>query len=124
MDQIVAVAAFAVVLPATGPLALAADPAHGKEIFVQQCAACHGETGAGTENGPSLVGIRGRKAGAATGFRYSSPMKRSTITWDATELQAFVTNPQGTVKGTRMPFDGLRATADAEDVVAYLGSLK
>jgi cytochrome c len=58
------------------------------------------------------------------GFRYSAPMKRSAITWDETNLRAFVADPQGTVKGTRMPFDGLKNSIDAEDVVAYLRTLK
>lgn len=115
--------AFAAVLISTSLPAGAADIAHGKQVF-QQCAACHGETGAGSDNGPSLVGVVGRKAGSAPGFRYSAPMKRSIITWDEASLKAFVTDPQGEVKGTRMPFDGLKNPTDAADVAAYLGALK
>jgi cytochrome c len=115
--------AFAVVLISISLPASASDIAHGKQVF-QQCAACHGETGAGSDNGPSLVGVVGRKAGSVAGFRYSAPMKRSIITWDDASLKAFVTDPQGEVKGTRMPFDGLKNPTDAADVAAYLGALK
>jgi cytochrome c len=115
--------AFAALLISTSLPAGAADIAHGKQVF-QQCAACHGETGAGSDNGPSLVGVVGRKAGSVAGFRYSAPMKRSTISWDEASLKAFLTDPQGTVKGTRMPFDGLKNPTDAADVAAYLGALK
>jgi len=101
----------------------AADAEHGKEVF-QRCAPCHGPAGAGTENGPSLVGVVGRKAGSVEAFRYSPPMKRSALTWDAATLKAFVAEPQAVVKGTRMPFDGLKDPVDAADVVAYLATLR
>jgi len=123
MDRISITVALAAVLFATASPARAGDAAHGQETF-RQCAACHGAAGTGTDNGPSLIGIVGRKAGAAEGFRYSPPMKRSPIVWDAPTLKAFVTDPQGTVKGTRMPFAGLKNPADADDVVAYLVTLK
>jgi cytochrome c len=101
----------------------AADADHGEAVF-QRCAPCHGAAGAGTENGPSLVGVTGRKAGSVEGFRYSPPMKRSGLSWDEATLKAFVADPQAVVKGTRMPFDGLKDSADAADVVAYLATLK
>jgi cytochrome c2 len=117
------VSAFGALLISTSLPASAADIAHGKQEF-EQCAACHGETGAGSDNGPPLVGVVGRKAGSVAGFRYSGPMKRSAISWDEASLKAFIIDPQGTVKGTRMPFDGLKNPTDAADVVAYLGTLK
>ena len=40
------------------------DPAHGKQIFVQNCAACHGADGGGGV-GPSLKGEKARKDTAA-----------------------------------------------------------
>ena len=98
--------------------AFAADVQHGKQVF-EQCAACHGG-----ETAPSLVGVIGRKAGSLEEFRYSPAMKRSAILWDEAMVKAFVMNPQGVVKGTRMPFDGLREEHDAEDVAAYVATLK
>jgi cytochrome c len=102
---------------------LAADAGHGQKLFLQ-CAACHGDHGQGSEQAPPLIGVVGRKAGSVEEFRYSAAMTRSKIIWDESSLQAFATDPQATVKGTRMPFDGLHDTNDAADVVAYIKGLK
>lgn len=103
--------------------AFAADAGHGKQVF-EQCAACHGADGKGSDAAPSLIGVIGRKAGSLEEFRYSPAMKRSAIVWDQATLKGFVMNPQGVVKGTRMPFDGLRDEKDADDVAAYVATLK
>ncbi|HMA52478.1 MAG TPA: c-type cytochrome [Magnetospirillaceae bacterium] len=103
--------------------AFAADAGHGKQVF-EQCAACHGAQGQGGDTAPQLVGVIGRKAGSLEEFRYSPAMKRSAIVWDQATLKGFVMNPQGVVKGTRMPFDGLRDEKDAEDVAAYVATLR
>ena len=45
---------------AAGPgsaAARAADPAHGRELYLQSCASCHGQAGEGTQRGPSLIGV-------------------------------------------------------------------
>jgi ubiquinol-cytochrome c reductase cytochrome c subunit len=31
--------------------------AHGRTLFLRSCAMCHGESGEGTQNGPSLIGV-------------------------------------------------------------------
>jgi mono/diheme cytochrome c family protein len=43
----------------------AADPAHGKQIFSQNCASCHGATGTEGGVGPSLKDEKSRKNTAA-----------------------------------------------------------
>jgi cytochrome c len=111
-------AAVAFATPAT-----AADTTHGKQLF-QACAACHGAEGKGGTLGPSLVGIVGRRAGALDDFRYSNAMKRSDLTWDDASLRDYVSNPQGKIKGNRMPFSGVSSPGDADDIVAYLKTLK
>jgi cytochrome c len=67
--------------------------------------------------------VVGRKAASVPGFRYSGPLRRSGLTWTPETLTAFVTSPQTVVPGTRMPFEGLEARADAEAIVAYLETL-
>lgn len=52
--------------PVEKPLAVEANPAalaalatqqqHGKQLFGEHCASCHGDTGQGTDDGPALVG--------------------------------------------------------------------
>jgi cytochrome c len=113
-----ALAAAAILATSQAP---AADLAHGRLVFAA-CAACHTEKPDAI--GPSLKGIVGRKSGALDDFRYSGPMRRAGLVWDEMTLRQFVADPQAKVAGTRMPFDGLRDPKDADDVVAYLATLK
>jgi cytochrome c len=101
--------------------AVAADAEHGKELF-QPCAACHADRPDAL--GPSLKGVFGRKSAALDDFRYSNPMKRANLVWDEDNLSAYIHDPQGKVKGNRMPFGGISDPKDVEDVVAYLKTLK
>ena len=100
--------------------AFAADANHGKELFTT-CSACHTERP--DSLGPSLKGVMGRKSGSLEDFRYSPAMKRAGLTWDQATLHDYLINPQGKVKGNRMPFSGMPA-ADADDVIAYLATYK
>jgi cytochrome c len=104
-----------------GSPAVAADASHGKLLY-QACVACHSEKPDAI--GPSLKGVVGRKAAALEDFRYSAPMRRANLTWDDANLRAYIADPQGTVKGNRMPFGGLREPGDVDDVVAYLKTLQ
>ena len=103
--------------------ALAADAQHGKQLF-QACAACHGQNGTGGTLGPDLTGVVGRKAGTLDNFRYSNAMQHSNLVWTEANLRAYVSNPQAEVKGNRMPFSGVKNPKDADDIVAYLKTLK
>jgi cytochrome c len=101
--------------------ALAADPAHGKELFAA-CLACHTEKPDAL--GPSLKGVVGRRSASLDNFRYSNAMKRANLTWDEPNLKEFIADPQAKVKGNRMPFGGVSSPADLDDVVDYLKTLK
>ncbi len=97
------------------------DAAAGEDDFQTQCAICHVSEGGG--QGPSLVGVYGRKSGTANGFSYSDAMKGAGITWTEANLDPYLANPQKAVPGSAMPF----AVADAKtraDVIAYLKTLK
>ena len=104
-----------------GGAALAADADHGKQLFVA-CAACHNEKSDGI--GPNLKGVYGRKSAALDDFRYSNPMKRANLVWNAENLRAYLIDPQSKVKGNRMPFGGLTDPKDIDDVIAYLKDYK
>jgi len=118
--SIVALCLGASLSGATTP-ASAVDVAHGKALFAT-CAACHNERPDAL--GPSLNGVVGRKSGVRDDFRYSNAMKRADLVWDEDNLRAYIGDPQGKVKGNRMPFGGLRDPNDIADVVAYLKTLK
>ncbi|HEX4083993.1 MAG TPA: PQQ-dependent sugar dehydrogenase [Chthoniobacteraceae bacterium] len=104
------------------------DPAQGKILFQQSCAVCHADSlGPGNtlimKQGPSLVGIVGRKAGSLPGFHYSNALESSGLMWDTGTLDKFLTNPQTLVPGTLMPI-GIADAGFRHSVIAYLGTLK
>ncbi|UEM20894.1 c-type cytochrome [Skermanella mucosa] len=119
----VLIAAACLLAAAPAAAAPVANESRGAEVY-ESCAACHGDKGVGTDSGPALAGVVGRKAASADGFRYSPAMKRSGITWDAAALSEFLADPQGKVKGNRMPFDGIADKADRDALVAYLQGLE
>src|ERR1700739_4673761 len=112
--------------------ALAQDPSgdvsHGKTFFQQNCAVCHADTlGPGdttiAKQGPSLVGVLGRRAGAGPNFNYTKSLKESGLTWEASTLDRCLTNPTAMVPGTTMAMI-IANPADRADVIGYLTSLK
>lgn len=105
------------VLLAAGCAVHAAPPAQ-----FAQCASCHSAT-ATAGIGPGLLGVIGRTAGTAPGFRFSPAMKRAKFTWDEAKLDAFLADPQKVVPGTLMPYSGMPAAADRAAIVGYLKTL-
>ena len=110
-----------VLLALSGGVAAAADAEHGKAVFAA-CAACHSERPDAL--GPSLKGVVGRKAAALEDFRYSAAMKRANLVWDENNLRDYIKDPQGKVKGNRMPYGGVANPQEADDLVAYLATYK
>ncbi|WP_461469125.1 c-type cytochrome [Pararhodobacter sp.] len=113
---------------AAEPAAAALDPAlvaAGEGVW-RQCRSCH-QIGDGARNGtgPALTGIVGHPAGAAEGFRYSGAMQEAAaagLVWTPEELDAFLADPRGYMRGTRMSFRGLRDAEDRAAIIAYLQS--
>ena len=113
--------AAGLIFVAAGSAATGADADHGKQLFVA-CAACHTEKPDAI--GPNLKGVYGRKSAALDDFRYSNPMKRANLVWDAENLRAYLIDPQTKVKGNRMPYGGVSSPQEADDLVAYLATYK
>ncbi|WP_299414794.1 c-type cytochrome [uncultured Sulfitobacter sp.] len=111
-----------VVVAASFDAALAAD---GEKVF-RKCKSCH-QVGDGAKNrvGPVLNGIVGHAAGAVEGFKYSKPMAAAAadgLVWTEAELAAFLANPKGYMKRTKMAFNGLKKEEDQKAVIEYLKS--
>lgn len=88
---------------AAAPEATPAAPAISGEQAFAMCAACHGRDATAPQRmGPNLHNLLGRKAGSNPGFNYSPALKASGITWDAEQLDAYLTAPSKLVPGTRM----------------------
>ena len=103
------------------PAAAAGDAKHGAQVFAQ-CAACHSLEEGKAMLGPNLKAIVGRKAGADEAYVYSPAMRRAGVTWTPETLDAYLKDPQATVRGTKMPFEGLASDKDRADVIAYLAN--
>jgi len=104
------------------------DPDQGKVYFQQSCALCHADTmGPGNteivKQGPSLVGILGRRAGSSPTFTYTDALRNSGLVWDAPTLDRFLTSPMTAVPGTTMPISVSDAT-NRQNLIAYLSTLK
>ncbi len=104
-----------------GGLALAQAVAAPKSFEV--CVACHSLAPGEHVNGPSLAKLINRPAGSVESFRYSGPMKRSGLVWDAQTLRKFLADPQGTVPGNRMPYSGAESPAQLAELMDYLGKV-
>lgn len=103
----------------------AGNAAAGKKFFDGVCAMCHNDTkGAGAKIGPNLFGVIGRKAGSVAGFDYSPAMKKANFVWTEQKVAAYVNDPQQVVPGNRMPYGGAHNMQNADDVAAYLATLK
>lgn len=101
--------------------AFAQDAAAGEAVF-KKCSACHNVDSDKHKVGPSLQGVIGRQPGVAEGFKYSKAMVDfgAGKVWDEAQLTAYLANPRGVVKGTRMAFAGLKDPKEITDVIAYL----
>ncbi len=113
-------------LATLGSSALAADAAHGQQMFRQQCGICHqaGEGDGDGGAGPSLRGVVGRKVGGDANFGgYTQALSDSKESWTADNLSTFLADPSKTKPGTSMPIS-LKNDADRADIVAYLATVK
>jgi cytochrome c len=96
------------------------DPEAGKAVFTQ-CAACH-TTAQGGPNltGPNLWGVFGRPVAHGTSYAYSDGLKTQSFTWDAPQIDKWITDPRAVVPTTKMSFVGLKDPKDRINVIAYL----
>lgn len=98
----------------------ASPSARGATLFRQRCGSCHVATpNARSSMGPNLAGVVGRRAGTIAGYNFSNGMKQSGLTWTPQTLDAFLTAPARTVRGTRM-MTSVTNAADRQAIVAYL----
>jgi cytochrome c len=115
LKSVLALSLIAVSLPA-----FAGDPKAGGQVF-KKCMACHA-VGEGAKNkvGPELNGLFGRPAGSVPDYDYSEANKNSGIVWTPEVFAAYIKDPRGYIKGTKMAFAGLKKDKEVEDITAYL----
>jgi cytochrome c len=126
MDGLLRIGLSAILASAflAAPAHASGDASKGQSLFVR-CAVCHtAQRGAPNRMGPNLFGIVGRKAGTLAGYSYSSAMAKSGIVWSADTLPHYLMGPSSVVPGTKMAFAGLSNSQQANDMAAYLATLK
>ena len=103
------------------PTAVAADAAHGEEIYNSRCIACHSPDA--NRVGPKHRGVVGSTAGTVADFNYSKAVKSAGVVWTEETLDKWLTNPQAFIPGQRMNFK-VADPADRADLIAYLKTLQ
>lgn len=102
---IIAGASFLVAAGAPFPFTAAAQSApDGATLYRQRCQACHQiVAGKGSQTGPNLYDVVGRKAAAApVPYTYSAALKKSGLTWTRENLGKYLAAPTKMVPGTKM----------------------
>jgi cytochrome c len=112
--------------PDWGTVLATADVSAG-EAKTAVCKACHMFDAAGTNNiGPGLYGVVGRRPGSHPGFSYSAGMTAfgaKQPIWDYQHIYEFIKGPQAYIDGTKMTYQGMKASQDRINVIAYLHTL-
>src|SRR6185436_5387337 len=101
----------------------AADAERGNQLFQTSCALCHSDRlGPGNtvviKQGPTLVGVMGRKAGTSPHYGFSQALKDSGLVWNSETLNLYLTDPPTAVPGTTMS-PRVQDANDRADVIAY-----
>ncbi len=99
------------------------DPAlfeAGRRAY-RQCVACHRIDREETlPNGPHLVGLLGRPAGAVDAFAYSDAMLESGIVWTEETIAAYLRDVRGYIPGNRMNAPNVRDEERLEALIYYI----
>lgn len=88
------------------------------------CQACHSfDKASPNKVGPGLWDVVERKLGSHAGFEYSAGIKEKGGAWDYAQLDHFLENPKGYIKGTKMAYAGISSPQERANVIAYLRTL-
>ncbi len=119
---------MALVVALASGSAFAGDPKKGKKNF-KKCKICHAVVLKDKRKriGPNLVGVVGRKAGSAPGFKRYVGLKGADFVWDEAQLDEYLTNPKKFTKKiggkkSKMVLKTKKASQRA-NIIAYLKTL-
>ena len=106
---------------------LASADAGAGESVARRCVSCHTlDEGGRNGVGPNLWDVVMHAVGAREGYQYSEGMLAYAADagdWTYENLDAYLTDPQGAVPGTKMAFAGLKDAEDRADLIVYLRTL-
>lgn len=116
-----AIATACALMAASAAAQDAAAPDDGQLMFNNACRTCHTLKEGDNRLGPNLHMIVGRKAGAASGYGYSSALAKADFVWDEQTLDRFIANPDQAVPGNNMkPYAGMTSKDDRAKIIAFL----
>ena len=92
----------------------------GRDAFEKRCTGCHALDKA--KIGPPLRGVYGRNAGKDPHFSYSDALKSSSIKWDDTTLDRWLTDTESVIPDNDMAFR-LNDPTERANIIAYLRQL-
>jgi cytochrome c len=110
-------ALMSLLLLAAAPASAGGDPAAGEKLY-GRCQGCHSIDV--NRVGPRHQGLFGRAAGGLDDYNYSEAMATAGVIWDETTLDQFLAAPREFIKGTKMPFSGMKDPQERADLIAYL----
>jgi cytochrome c len=99
----------------------AGDADRGRALFNRRCAGCHGLDS--DREGPRLRGVYERRAGSVPGFKYSSAIRNSGITWTTANLDKWLRDSDSMLPGNDMGLP-VPKPQDRSDLIAFLKSLQ
>ncbi|PKP81028.1 MAG: cytochrome c family protein [Alphaproteobacteria bacterium HGW-Alphaproteobacteria-18] len=106
-----------------GAALASADLSRGERLFASQCATCHTiNAGGANGTGPNLHNTVGADKAHIPGFAYSGALTNAEGTWTYENLDGWLNNPAGYLRGTSMSFAGIRRDTDRAAVIAYLAA--
>jgi len=92
----------------------------GEKTF-KKCAACHSiDKGGANKIGPALYNVLGRQAGSLSDYKFSKGMVAYGKKWTPQEMNGFLENPKGWVKGTKMSYAGLKNPKERAALILFL----
>jgi cytochrome c len=93
----------------------------GARLF-RKCANCHAlSLEESQRSGPHFAGLFGREAGTVAGYRYSSALRGTGITWNRQSLRRlFELGPDKVLPGTKMPVQRVTDPAALDALIDYL----
>lgn len=100
-----------------------ADLSRGERLFASQCSTCHTiNAGGANGTGPNLYNTVGADKAHISGFAYSGALANAEGSWTYENLNDWINNPAGYLRGTSMSFAGIRRDTDRAAVIAYLAA--
>jgi len=98
----------------------AKDASRGRDAFEKRCGGCHALDK--IKLGPPLRGVYGRNAGKDPQFTYSDAVKSTSVLWNESTLDRWLTDTETVIPGNDMAFR-LNDPAERGDIIAYLKQL-